>query len=73
KKQPIQKQVDEPKFLDLSDMQINRISYGMSRHKKFAHLKQKDESPDDFMQKLRIMLKDPKQQIQFYDYLKANP
>lgn len=73
KQQPIQKQVDEPKFLDLSDMQINRISYGMSRHKKFAHLKQEDESPDDFMQKLRIMLKDPKQQIQFYDYLKANP
>jgi hypothetical protein len=54
-------------------MQINRISYGMSRHKKFAHLKQEDESPDDFMQKLRIMLKDPKQQFQFYDYLKANP
>ena len=52
-------------------MQINRISYGMSRDKKFNHLKQESESPDDFMQRLRIMLKDPKQQIQFYDYLKS--
>lgn len=65
------KQVDEPKFLDFSNMQINRISYGMSRDKKFNYLKQESESPDDFMQRLRIMLKDPKQQIQFYDYLKS--
>ena len=65
------KQVDEPKFLDFPNMQINRISYGMSRDKKFNHLKQQNESPDDFMQRLRIMLKDPKQQIQFYEYLKA--
>ena len=65
------KQVDEPKFLDFPNMQINRISYGMSRDKKFNHLKQESESPDDFMQRLRIMLKDPKQQIQFYDYLKS--
>ena len=43
----------------------------MSRDKKFAHLKQESESPDDFMQRLRIMLKDPKQQIQFYDYVNA--
>lgn len=65
------KQVDEPKFLDFPNMQINRISYGISRDKKFNHLKQESESPDDFMQRLRIMLKDPKQQIQFYDYLKS--
>ncbi len=64
------KQVDKPKFLDLPNMQINRISYGMSRDKKFNYLKQKNESPDDFMYRLRIMLKDPKQQIQFYEYLK---
>ena len=65
------KQVDEPKFLDFANMQINRISYGMSRDKKFNHLKQENESPDDFMQRLRIMLKDPEQQIQFYEYLKS--
>ena len=67
------KQVDEPKFIDFPNMQINRISYGMSRNKKFKHLKQENESPNDFMQRLCIMLKDPKQQLQFYDFLKSNP
>ena len=45
----------------------------MARDKKFAHLKQENESPDDFTLRLRIMLKDPKQQLQFYDFLKSNP
>lgn len=67
---PIQ-QVDEPKFIELRNMQVNSLSFNMSRDKKFAHLKQENESPDDFMQRLRIMLKDPKQQIQFYDYVNA--
>ncbi len=65
------KQVDEPKFIELRNMQVNSLSFNMSRDKKFAHLKQENESPDDFMQRLRIMLKDPKQQIQFYDYVNA--
>ena len=52
-------------------MQVNSLSFNMSRDKKFAHLKQENESPDDFMQRLRIMLKDPKQQLQFYDYVNA--
>ncbi len=33
------KQVDEPKFIDLPNMQVNRLSYRMSRNKKFNHLK----------------------------------
>ncbi|MDQ8961757.1 replication initiation protein, partial [Acinetobacter baumannii] len=65
------KQVDEPKFIELRNMQVNSLSFNMSRDKKFAHLKQENESPDDFMQRLRIMLKDPKQQLQFYDYVNA--
>ena len=65
------KQVDEPKFIELRNMQVNSLSFNMSRDKKFAHLKQENESPDDFMQRLRIILKDPKQQIQFYDYVNA--
>ena len=39
--------------------------------KKFAHLKLENESLDDFARRLRPMLKDPKQQIQFYDYVNA--
>ena len=64
-------QVDKPKFIELRNMQVNSLSFNMSRDKKFAHLKQENESPDDFMQRLRIILKDPKQQIQFYDYVNA--
>lgn len=65
------KQVDEPKFIELQNMQVNSLSYHMSRDKKFAHLKLENESPDDFARRLRPMLKDPKQQIQFYDYVNA--
>lgn len=65
------KQINEPEFLDLSNMQINRISYNISTDKKFIHLKQENESNEDFTLRLRIMLKDPKQQIQFHDYLKS--
>ena len=65
------KQVDEPKFIELQNMQVNGLSYHMSRDKKFAHLKLENESLDDFARRLRPMLKDPKQQIQFYDYVNA--
>ena len=65
------KQVDEPKFIELQNMQVNSLSYHMSRDKKFAHLKLENESPDDFARRLRPMLKDPEQQIQFYDYVNA--
>ena len=65
------KQVDEPKFIELQNMQVNGLSYHMSRDKKFAHLKLENESPDDFARRLRPMLKDPKQQLQFYDYVNA--
>ena len=66
------KQVDEPKFIELQNMQVNSLSYHMSREiKKFAHLKLENESPDDFARRLRPMLKDPEQQIQFYDYVNA--
>ena len=65
------KQVDEPKFIELQNMQVNGLTYHMSRDKKFAHLKLENESPDDFARRLRPMLKDPKQQLQFYDYVNA--
>ncbi|WP_228154403.1 hypothetical protein [Acinetobacter indicus] len=54
------KQVDKPKFLDLPNMQINRISYGMSRDKKFNYLKQENESPDDFYVSTSNYAKRPK-------------
>ena len=65
------KQVDEPKFIELQNMQVNSLSYHMSREKNSLILKLENESPDDFARRLRPMLKDPKQQIQFYDYVNA--